>query len=103
MWYGVSLLFKSCHQQPQGEEPLWEEIIIIVEAPSRDEAEALARRNALTREVGYEVAGNDFVTWVFDSVFDVCEVESEPLSSGTEVFSRFMRESEVRSLQSKFE
>lgn len=103
MWYGISLLFKSCHAQPREDEPLWEELIIVVKAPSRDDAEGLGREFALNQEVQYGVAAGDSVTWVFDSIFDVCEVGDDIVDSGTEVFSRFMRESEVRSLQSEFE
>ncbi len=103
MWYGISLLFKSCHAKPrEGDLLLWEEVIIVVKAPSQDDAERLAREFGLKHEVEFEVLGGDTVTWVFDSVFEVCEIEHDIVDSGTEVFSQYMKESEVRSLQGRF-
>lgn len=103
MWYGISLLFRSFHAKPREDDLLlWEERIIVIKAPSQDDAERLAREFALKQEIEYEVLGGDTLTWVFDSVFDVCEIEGDIVDSGTEVFSQYMKESEVRSLQSRF-
>lgn len=102
-WYGISLLFKSIHAKPSKEEPVWQEQIILVRASSTKEAERLAGEYGRSHEVEYDVIDNDSVTWVFDSVRDTYEVDGELASSGTEVFYRFMKESEVRAMDEKFE
>ncbi len=104
MRYGIGLLFKCTHEKPRIDDvEVWQEVIILVEASSEEEAEELGVEYARSHQVKYDVVGNDSVTWVFDSVSDTCEVVGELASSGTEVFHRFMKESAVRAMREKFE
>ena len=102
-WFAASLLFESKHSIFSAEEGLWEERIIILHAESQDDATAQAHQIGVAGETSYEAKEEDQVTWTLSQVERILEVESESLSSGTEVFSRFLRASEVASLLTPFE
>jgi hypothetical protein len=103
MWFGVSLLYKAVHRKPEGLEDLWEESVILVEAESAEAARAIAMEHGQAHEVEYDVAGGDSVRWTFDSIVDLFEITDTPIGSGTEVFSRYLKEAEVTSLRTPFE
>lgn len=103
-WYAVSLLFESVHSNATPDNgSLWEESVVVVEADSdtaaKEKAEAKARRNVSS----YKTAAGDLITWEYRQVERVFEIESDSISSGTEVFSRFLRRSEVMSILQPFE
>ena len=102
-WFAASLLFESRHSESRGEAGLWEERIIILHAESKDDATAQAHQIGVEGETSYEAREGDLVNWTFSRVERILEVESKSLSSGTEVFSRFLRASEVASLLTSFE
>lgn len=103
MWFGVSILSKSCHAQVSADEPVWEESIVVVEANSIEEAEQLGIVIGQGQEVEYTVAGGDSVHWVFDSIGGVFEITAGSIGSGVEVFSRYLKNSEVLSLKKTIE
>jgi hypothetical protein len=102
MWYAVSLLYKSVHVPAESKETLWEERILLMqtetEAEARDQAEKMARSG----EHAYDVE-DGFVTWTFEQIESVFSIRDEELRSGSEVFSRFLRDSEVKSLLTPFD
>jgi hypothetical protein len=51
----------------------------------------------------YKTVEGDVATWVFDSVSSTYRIEDAELSDGTELFSRFLRDSEVSSLKTPFD
>lgn len=102
-WFAASLLFESKHSKSGAEGGLWEERIIILHAESQDDAIAQAHQIGVAGETSYEAKEGDQVNWTFSQVERIMEVESESLSSGTEIFSRFLRASEVASLLTPFE
>src|SRR2546429_32691 len=103
MWYGVNLLFKSVHNQtPSDNEPLWEESVCLVEAASEEEAHQSGERLGRSKEHEYISATGDLVKWRFEKVESVYGILDDAISSGTEVFSRFLRESEVASILTPF-
>lgn len=103
-WYAVSLLFKSSHTQPQDvEDALWEESIVLINAVTEREAREIAVKRAHDSEHSYTTQGNDSVSWTFQQVERVFEIDADILVSGTEVFSRFLRDSEVHSLLTPFD
>lgn len=68
------------------------------EAEARDKAEQIGNSSAQT----YQVEGG-VVVWNFERIERVFSIEKEGLPSGTEVFSRFLRDSEVTSLLTPFD
>jgi hypothetical protein len=103
MWYTANLLFKSVHAASSQEDTLWEESIRLIKAETKDQAmekaQALGRASPLT----FSVQTGDKVTWVFVKVERIFEIDEESLKDGTEIFSRFLRDSEVQSLLTPFD
>jgi hypothetical protein len=102
MWYSASLLFKSTHVPSDARPPVWEESIRLVEAESEAVARTEAERIGRAEVVVYQ-ANSDLVLWTFERIERVYEIDNEELRSGTEIFSRFLRDSEVSSLLTPFD
>lgn len=102
MWYTVNLLYKSTHIPTEPKPTIWEERILLIgaesEAEARDKAEQIGNSSAQTYQVE-----DGLVVWNFERIERVYAIEKEELSSGTEVFSRFLRDSEVTSLLTPFD
>ncbi len=69
-----------------------------IEAEARDKAEWIGKTEAQTYEVESGV-----VIWNFERIERVYPIEVDELRSGCEVFSRFLRDSEVKSLLTPFD
>ena len=102
MWYAANLLYRSIHTPIESKPTVWEESVRLIqarnEAEARQEAEAIGRSEAH----GYEVEGGT-VVWVFERIERLFAITDEELRSGSEVFSRYLRDSEVKSLLTPFE
>lgn len=100
MWYAISLLFVGVGA---GEEsaPLWEERIVLIDAATEEEALATAQVLAKDGQHDYETISGP-VRWEFRHVERLFAIEGQ-IKSGVEVFSRFLRDSEVKSLLTPFE
>jgi hypothetical protein len=102
MWYAASLLFKGSHEFATDRAPLWEDSIRLIRADSEAEALEKAERLGYSKQASYPIPGGA-LTWVFHRVERVYPIETDALVEGTEVFSRFLRDSEVASLLTPFE
>ena len=107
-WYTVSLLLKSIHSPPSEFEPLWEERLVLVEAQTEEQAHQKGEKigKEAEQEYGVDYKGSkvgEKAKWTFMQVASVCQIESESLLDGTELFSRFLRDSEVKSLLTPFD
>jgi hypothetical protein len=102
MWFAVNLLYRSSHIPTETKPTIWEESIRIIEAPTESEALKEAERIGSSKAHTYEVEGG-LIIWTFERVERVYAIEDEELRSGSEVFSRFLRDSEVQSLLKPFE
>jgi len=96
MWYSASLLFKGVHS-PLRAEPLWEESVRLIKADTEDDAREKARRLGVAEKTSYRTSDGK-VTWIFDRIERVYAIDAESIVDGTELFSRFLRNSEVESL-----
>lgn len=85
-----------------GSEYLWEERILLIAAESEDDATEKAELRAKSLEHSYSSNQGEWIDVKFDSVDRVFVIEGA-LEDGAELFSRFLRESEVRSLKTPFE
>lgn len=101
MWYSANLLFKSVHSTPD-EDALWEESIRLIRADTVEDALEKAQILGERERTSYVAKPGDRVTWDFVQVERVFEISDELLSDGSEIFSRFLRDSEVRSLLTPF-
>jgi hypothetical protein len=72
---------------------------------SDDEEAALrqAQELATRPEAPYKNRNGDLISWQFVKVDRVYRIAEEELSSGVEVFSRFLRDSEAKSFMIPFE
>lgn len=102
MWFSASLLFQSVHRIPS-DGSLWEESIRLIKATSLTEAKSIADLLRRSSETEYSVSDIDSVRWTFVRVESVFSIEDDLLKSGIELFSRFLRESEVNSLLTPFD
>jgi hypothetical protein len=101
-WFSALLLFKAVHQDSVDADPLWEESIRIYEAESEGEARSLAEADGLATEHAYDTTAG-LVRWTFQRVDRVAEIFEGSVVAGTDVFSRFLTESEVTMLQTPFD
>jgi len=102
MWYSASLMFKDVRTPPVLKDgPLWEERIRLVEASTEEEATTRAEHLGRSIEHCFETEGGS-LTWKLERV-EVREILSDKLEHGTEVFYRYLRESEALSLLTPFE
>jgi hypothetical protein len=85
------------------EDDLWEQQVIIIDAPTETDARIQAEQMGRRKEHEYISVTGDRVRWVFRCVETVFELFDEQLKHGTEVYSRFLRASDVRSLMKRFE
>ena len=68
---------------------MWEEIIYLVAAETREEAVQRAEIIAKRDEISYDTE-TDRVNWRFSRVIDVSHLEYEKIEEGHEIFSRFL-------------
>jgi len=101
MWYSASLLFRAVHPTDRDSDWLWQDSIVLMNAS--DEEAARQRAEAIGRDHEHEYqTTSGTVRWEFVRVERLCEIEGE-LRDGTELFSRFLRESEAESLIKPFD
>jgi hypothetical protein len=86
----------------QPRDVLWEESIVLVEAGSEQDARHQAERLGLLGNHGYG-SESGHVEWKFERVERIYPIDAAEVGSGTEVFSRFLRDSEVKSLLTPFD
>ena len=101
MWYAACLLIESS-RSPPGAEPIWEQSIRLIAADSEDEARAKAERLGQSEGTSYLTTAG-MLTWTFNRVERVYAIDTDTLTDGTELFSRFLRASEVASLLTPFD
>jgi hypothetical protein len=107
-WFSVNLLFRAIHNEIKTDNDLWEERIIVINAVNEQAAKTEGLRVGKLEEHGYSVASREShsdnsVKWSFVQIERVCEIEGDVLVNGLEVFTRYLRNSEVESLLTPFD
>jgi len=101
MWYAASLFFRRKHTPPKPGSK-WEESIRLIDASSEDDARTKAQKLGRAEEHSYDTQDGS-LGWKFERVERVCAIDEAQLANGTELFSRFLRESEAMSLLTPFD
>ena len=102
MFYVANALLRSSHSPPIPEEKtLWEELFILVEAESEDQALSLAQDIGRRSAVAYKNVAGETVQWSFVEVTKIHLLDR--LVHGTELFARFLRNTEAMSLRQPFD
>jgi len=98
MWYSASLLSKGTHREQKtgADDPLWEESIVLLQAESEADARQKAERAGMEEQMSFKAISGEVVDWDFVGVTKVHEILDQSLKEGTELFSRFLRDSEVK-------
>ena len=102
MWFGVSLLYRSSEPLDAQGTRLFEERVVLLDAV--DEANAWQRSMQLgpSLDEQYSNAEGHQVCWTFERVLEVNVSLEDHLGDGVEVFHRFLREDEIKSLSQPF-
>ena len=100
IYFTVSVFFESIRDDD--ETPLWEEKTLLIEAYDADEAEYKAKAFAKSFEVKFETNNKVNIQWKFSKVERTFQVD-EVNDNYVEIFSRFLRQSEAKSLLTPFE
>ena len=102
MWFGVSMLIKGQCDGRREEDLLWEERIVLIHGASEEEAISTAKRIGKQSECDYETPEGEVIHWRFHSIERACQIDNDVMGHGVEVFSRFLRDSEAKSLLRPF-
>jgi hypothetical protein len=102
MWFTANILMKALSSNSTAK-PFWEESAILIQATDEDEARKKGEEAGKKAEHEYDPISGDHIKWIFEKVTVVYEITPNKLEEGTEVFSRFLRDSEVKSLSRPFE
>ena len=103
MWFSANLLFKARYPNCPENEFLWESSIVLIESPTEEGVNQIAQNIGSDAQHEYISANGDVVRWTFERIERIYEIEAERLQSGVEVFSCFLRDSEVKSLLTPFD
>lgn len=102
-WYCASLLFKANYSDDNMNScPLWEECMVAIFAESDTDATQQANELGKSKEHSYSSNGVNIV-WKFVQIERIYQIENQEIEHGTELFSRFLRDSEARSILTPFE
>jgi hypothetical protein len=105
MRYVASAFFKGDRiGSAQEVAPLWEEVLLLVDAPDEEAAAHDAAQLARGREHQYKVSRptTHVLRWTFVKIERVQLLEGA-LTNGAEIFSRFLRAAEAESLLTPFD
>jgi hypothetical protein len=103
MWFCAAILKVAERDDERRPNPLWEEQFFLIEADDEGLAWKEAERLAIRVETPYKNDKGEVVSWKFVKVDRIYAIPDEKLGSGVEVFSRFLRDSEAKSLMTPFE
>ena len=107
-WFVANLLFRAIHNGMISDNDIWEERIILIDADTEQDAIKECIKIGKSEEHEYPVkadkSGKDeIVKWSFIQIERICLIEGSAFVNGLEVFTRYLRNSEVKSLLTPFE
>lgn len=100
-WFAVKVLFEcnisgkpsleTIDEQYSNTHKTFEESIILVKAPSFEQAYVIAEKEAKKKEIDYLNPYDEMVEWKFRESIDCFNLFDEKFQSGTELYSRYLR------------
>lgn len=104
MWFSVSLLFKAEYSAEEfNKDPLWEEVIVLLQENSEIQCRKLANQMAIDMEKKFINSDGVEISWKFISIERVFLIEEKKVFSGVLLFSRFLRNNEALSILTPFD
>jgi Domain of unknown function (DUF4288) len=101
MWYCACILKVAERNGHRDADPLWEEQFLLIKGEDEEGAKREAR-NLVHDEAPYANKNGDLISWKFERIDRIYPISDKQLRNGTEIFSRFLRDSEVKSLTTPF-
>jgi hypothetical protein len=102
MWFCVSLLRVAEKNGQRDEKSLWEERFMLIKSANEQDARSQIEETCSQNQAAYKNNKGELISWKFVTVERVYPIDQDNLTSGTEVFSRFLRSSEAQSLMTPF-
>jgi len=102
-WFSANILFKASTSGRSDDDALWEERIAIVGGDSFGEAKDKAECFAKAEEMQYVTIGGEALRWEFVRVGKLVEIRGDAFEQGLEIFSRYLKGSEVASMDMPFD
>ncbi len=100
-WFGVRVLLRSVvNGGAQPDDPIFEERVLVVQAP--DEGMASNKAEKFVGEVRYRNGDGETVEWLLDEVLDISPILDETITDGTEVYSSILDETEASLRRRKY-
>ena len=103
MYYCASVFQIAERDGKSDPSSLWEEQFLLIEASTEADAHSKAEQMVKNRAPSYLNKKGESVSWKFVKIERIYPIEDTALKTGTELFSRFLRDSEARSLLTPFE
>ncbi|UYZ84273.1 DUF4288 domain-containing protein [Entomomonas sp. E2T0] len=104
IWFTVSLIYEmDINNQKITNDGSWEESILLIDALSSEDAIEKAILLGKKKEIEYSNSYNEHCQWRFIGVANCYQILDEEIGEGCEVFSRFLRPEEGKSLLTPFE
>jgi len=82
---------------------MWELQVVLLQSDTEANAAILADRAGRGKEHEYISSTGDQIRWVFRQVESVSELLDQEISTGVEVYSRFLRANDVVNLMRPFD
>jgi hypothetical protein len=101
--FAASLLFRGVSDNCPSEGDVWEESIILILAEDEESATQKAEKIGRENVVSYKAMAGNMLAWKFVQIERLYEIMDSEITDGTELFSRFLKNSEVESILSAFD
>lgn len=103
MWFGIELFFEGRNQTNPQEESLWEQRVLLLDAASEFVARVESERIGRESEHEYIAVNGGRIKWEFYAVGGLHKIDADTIANKTEVFSRFLRPKDVKSILTPFD
>ena len=101
-WFAARLLFERSFDGGPPAPALYEETVVLLKGSGMAEAEKKATKLGKAASHSYKNVDGETITWTFKEVLDVVQLNEAEIGEGSEVYSRFLRPEDVKSVRASF-